>query len=73
MKKFRWFRVYLSYIIAFSILAFCITLPLGITGFASGYIGWAIMLPMIISEMDDDAKEAIKKWATKHKEGDDGQ
>ena len=68
MKKFRWICVYFSNVIAFSVLAFCITLPIGITGFWSGYIGWAIMLPLIVSEMDDEAKEAIKKWLLKKKE-----
>ena len=71
MKKFRWFMVYLSNMIAFSILAFIISLPLGFTGFLSGYVGWAIVVPLVISEMDEETKEALKKWATKHKEAED--
>ena len=65
MKKFKTFMVYVSHILAFSILAFIIALPLGFTGFWSGYVGWAIVLPLIVNEMDDDTKAALKKWATK--------
>ena len=68
MGKFRMFLVFVSHLIAFSVLAFILSLPLGATGFWSGYIGWAIVLPLVINEMDDETKEALKKWATKTKE-----
>ena len=75
MKKFKeswfWFRVVVGYMIAFSILAFIIALPLGFTGFLSGYIGWPIVLMLLLSEMDDETKGALKKWTLKRKDGDD--
>ena len=70
MGKFRMFLVFVGHLIAFSVLAFIISLPLGATGFWSGYIGWAIVIPLVINEMDTETKEALKKWATKHKDGD---
>ena len=70
MKKFRWIGILYSHIIAFSILAFILTVPLGFTGFLSGYVGWAIVLPLVINEMDGETKEALKKWATMRKGGD---
>ena len=75
MKKFKeswfWFRVVVGYMIAFSILAFIIALPLGFTGFLSGYIGWPIVLMLLLPEMDDETKDALKKWTLKRKDGDD--
>ena len=74
MKKFKeswfWFRVVVGYMIAFSILAFIIALPLGFTGFLSGYIGWPIVLMLLLPEMDDETKDALKKWTLKRKDGD---
>ena len=75
MKKFKeswfWFRVVVGYMIAFSILAFIIALPLGFTGFLSGYIGWPIVLMLLLPEMDDETKDALKKWTLKRKDGDE--
>ena len=71
MKKNReslfWVGVLAEYMIAFSVLAFILSLPLGGTGFWSGYLGWAIVLPLVISEMDDETRNAIKRWATRSK------
>lgn len=69
MKKFIdslfWIRVFGGYIIAFSILALCISLPCGFVGFWSGYIGWAVILSLFVSGLDKETKEALKKWAMK--------
>lgn len=74
MKKFKeswfWFRVVVGHMIAFSILAFIIALPLGFTGFLSGYIGWPIVLMLLLPELDDETKDALKKWTLKRKDGD---
>lgn len=75
MKKFKeswfWFRVVVGYMIAFSILAFIIALPLGFTGFWSGYIGWSIVLMLLLPELDDKTRDALKEWALRKKEADD--
>ena len=69
MKKYKeslfWIRVVAEYMIAFSILAFIIALPLGFTGFLSGYIGWTIVLMLLLPELDEETKSALKKWALK--------
>ena len=69
MKKYKeslfWIRVVGEYLIAFSILALCIALPFGFTGFWSGYVGWAIVLTLLLSDMDEETKNALKKWALK--------
>ena len=75
MKKFwtslYWVRVFFAYLIAFSILAFIVSMPLGAVGFWSGYIGWPILLSMFVLELDSDTKEALKKWASTRKGGED--
>ena len=60
-----WVKVWGGYLIAFSILALCIALPFGATGFWSGYVGWAVLLTLLLSDMDDETKEALKRWATR--------
>lgn len=74
MKRFKeswfWIRVVVGHMIAFSILAFIIALPLGFTGFLSGYIGWPIVLMLLLPELDDETKDALKKWTLKRKDGD---
>ena len=75
MKKFKeslfWIRVVVEYVIAFSVLAFIIALPLGFTGVLSGYIGWSIVLMLLLPELDDETKDALKKWALQKKRADD--
>ena len=65
MSKFAVVRVIGAHLIAYSILAFIIALPLRCTGFLSGYIGWAIVLPLLYSEMDDETRGALMKWMTR--------
>lgn len=67
VEAFFWVKVWGSHLIAFSILALCIALPFGFTGFLSGYVGWAVLLTLLLSDMDDETKEALKRWATKKK------
>ncbi len=64
-EAFFWIKVWGSHLIAFSILALCIALPFGFTGFLSGYVGWAVVLTMLLVDMDEETKEALKRWATK--------
>ena len=75
MKKFKeswfWFRVFFSYLIAFSVLACCIVLPFGCAGFLSGYIGWALVLSMLMIDMDEETKNALKKWAVRKNDSTD--
>ena len=66
MKRFTqslfWFKTVVAYLLAFSFLAFCIALPLGMTGFLSGYIGWPIVIGLFVSSLDKNAKDALKTW-----------
>ena len=64
-EAFFWIKVWGSYLIAFSFLALCIALPFGFAGFLSGYIGWAVVLTLLLVNMDEETKEALKRWATK--------
>lgn len=64
-KSLYWYRVFVSHLIAFTIVAACIALPFGSNGFLSGYIGWAAILSMLMLQMDDETRDALKKWASK--------
>ena len=73
MKKFMgslfWIRVFFGYLIAFSFIALSISLPFGFTGFWSGYVGWSVVLTLIVSGLDKETKDALKKWALGGKTG----
>lgn len=60
-----WYRVFAAHLIAFSIVAMCIALPFGGNGFLSGYIGWAVVLSMLMFQMDDETRDALKRWAVR--------
>ena len=60
-----WFGILAENLIAFSVLAFILSLAFGCTGYFSGYVGWAIIIPLILQEMDEETKDALKRWATR--------
>lgn len=66
-----WFGVLAEYLIAFTVLAFILSLAFGCTGYFSGYVGWGIVIPLVLQEMDEETKDAIKKWTIRNNTKDD--
>ena len=65
-----WFGVLAAYLAAFSVLAFLFALTLGVNGVLSGYLGWVLVLALLIPELDQETRDALKRWAVGKKKKD---
>ena len=69
-ESFFWIRVFIGYMLAFSILVFMITIAFGLDGYLAGFVGWPVVLALFMLELDDETKDALKRWVSTKKGGD---
>ena len=62
-ESFFWPLVLAEYIAAFTVLAMILSISLGLDGFWAGFIGWAIVLALLVPELDQETRESLKRWA----------
>lgn len=62
-ESFFWVLVFAGHMAAYTLLAMLLVLPLGLNGFWCGYVGWGIVLAMLLLEMDPETRDALKRWA----------
>ena len=47
-----------------------ITIAFNLDGYLAGFVGWPVVLALFMLELDDETKDALKRWVSTKKGGD---